>query len=335
MGGGVDGSQPWTGSDQLAVTRNVNAPIASYRHEWRRTTGGLLGFENRTGAPGAVANIPLQTFPGYEFVENHPDNVLTGNVLGDNSLLLVRYYVAITPPTTGDGTFGNPWQIANVGNIAWMSAPNADVPTPTIAQRMNGYYVLMNNIDATSMGNNVMIGGTAASHQNFNGNFYGNGYTITVAINTTVVNSGLFRVIGSIGPGRVENLTVAGNVNSPPGIVGALAGTNNGIVINVHSIANVSGSSEVGGLVGFNALQGNITGSSATGAVTGSGAFVGPAIGDNQGTATWQVTFNPSGGTIKYRQSYPNHQPRTKRNTPNAKSTNSRANPYMESDRGI
>ena len=51
------------------------------------------------------------------------------------------------------------------------------------------------------------LSGTGTSTNAFSGTFDGNGYTITIALNTTAEYTGLFRYVGS---GTIKNLHVAG-----------------------------------------------------------------------------------------------------------------------------
>ena len=132
----------------------------------------------------------------------------------------------------------------------------------------------------------------------FTGTFDGQGHTISnLAINQpNLVSVGLFGVIGA--GGTVENLGLIGGTISGVTNVGALAGSNAGIITNVSSsgtVAGLPGNSNIGGLVGANG--GTITFASAGGAVSGS-LNVGGLAGDNFGTITQSSATGPVGGFV-------------------------------------
>ena len=80
-------------------------------------------------------------------------------------------------------------------------------------------------------------------------------------------NRGLFNIIGYSGVVRnlrLEDVNVSGKTS-----VGALAGSNAGIISNVHVTGAVSGINNVGGLVGASTGDGYITGSSSRAGVSG------------------------------------------------------------------
>jgi len=187
------------------------------------------------------------------------------------------------PP--GAGTLGSPWQISTLEHWIWMRAATAQVATPTLPQRMAGHYQLMNNLDATSLGNNVMVGDGAVANA-FTGNFDGFGHTVQVAINGSFNTPvGLFRRVGA--GGVVENITVGGNVqNTVGGVVGetgGLVGINTGGTIrNALSTAVVTSTGTVGGLVGLSQTGSTIEYSSATGNVSNtSDGMAGGLVGGN------------------------------------------------------
>ena len=104
-------------------------------------------------------------------------------------------------------------------------------------------------------------------------NFDGQGHTISgLTVTTSVLDAGLFDTI--LQDLTVQNLTLAGgsvaSTNSGVLGAGALAGSNQGSIVNVTTSASVSGLREVGGLVGEN--DGAITNAHASGAVSGGGS---------------------------------------------------------------
>ena len=180
----------------------------------------------------------------------------------------------------GEGTAQHPWQLVVSAHLVWINADPA---------RLEGYFLLMNDITAPAT---VMIGRAATP---FNGSLDGGGNTITVNIDLPGHdNLGLFRQIGE--RGRVQNLTVAGRV-AGRSHVGALAGVNLGGVSGVRATADVSGYSDVGGLLGRNNLGGDVSDSQAAGNVTGL-QNVGGLIGVNSGVVRATFATGGVGGSL-------------------------------------
>jgi hypothetical protein len=153
----------------------------------------------------------------------------------------------------------------------------------SMATNLSGSYVLAADIDTTVAGNWTPIGTNATP---FTGTFDGCGHTVTLTINTSVYGTGLFGVIGAggmvenvhvactisagdftgaiagINKGTIENCCASGTITGTIDPVGGLVGqngifANGGTIIDCYSTANVSGSSDVGGLVG---AQGEMSG---------------------------------------------------------------------------
>ena len=117
----------------------------------------------------------------------------------------------------------------------------------------------------------------------FSGVFDGNDHTISNLTFTGGTYLGLFGVLG-IGA-EVKNLGVV-YVNIASGaFVGGLAGRNSGAVFNCYSTGSVTGSGNVGGLVGSNGREGSITMSYSTATATGD-KLVGGLAGINWGSIT-------------------------------------------------
>ena len=117
----------------------------------------------------------------------------------------------------------------------------------------------------------------------FCGTFLGNGHTIRgLMLHGEGSVQGLFRYLTDTA--RVEDLHIEGLL-IPEGSgsqIGALAGSNGGSVINCSFSGTVSGSEQIGGLVGVNLVSGVIEDCSVTGFVSGS-HFVGGIAGKNSG----------------------------------------------------
>lgn len=71
------------------------------------------------------------------------------------SLLVLLFTVSslfaqtATAPLLGDGSSGNPYQIANLENLYWIAASDAIVPSPTQATRWAAYYIQTADFDAS------------------------------------------------------------------------------------------------------------------------------------------------------------------------------------------
>ena len=117
----------------------------------------------------------------------------------------------------------------------------------------------------------------------FCGNFDGNGHTVSgLSITRDGSNMGLFRYVDA--SGVIQNLTVSGAV-TPDGsrsAVGGIAGHNAGKIQNCFFDGTVSGSDDVGGIAGINAITGIIDGCHSKGVITGDHR-VGGVVGNNLG----------------------------------------------------
>ena len=136
--------------------------------------------------------------------------------------------------------------------------------------------ILCNDIDLT--------GTEFTSIPVFDGTFDGQGYTIS-GLSLTGYNSplGLFRYIDE--GALVKNLTVNGTV-APAGeksIIGGVAGSNSGTILNCIFIGTVIGDKYVGGIAGINEAKGLISNCSTHGIMNGK-HYVGGIAGENLGT---------------------------------------------------
>ena len=174
----------------------------------------------------------------------------------------------------------------------------------------DGLITVADNTDFFSIGTRDSTGFVpiGRNDQEFTAIFKGNGHTISnLFIKRSVPNAGvgLFNNVGIkrrenviIRVGRIEgvgliNAQVTGyNTGNNTAPVGALVSTNYGIVVNSYvtgtdSTSTVSGSLQVGGLVGHNSSPGQVIASYSTASVTGSSddnASVGALVGLNHST---------------------------------------------------
>ena len=168
---------------------------------------------------------------------------------------------------TGEGIFNNPYIIATAVDLG------------KVWRRPSACYCLGGNLDLSGMSwSSTVI-------PSFVGSLDGQGFVISnLTINLPGGDHiGLFGYVCSTGQIRdlgIENVTISGNTE-----VGGLAGSIYGTITSCYCTGNVSGSGDVGGLVGEN-CSGTITSCYATGVVCGSSGWVGGLVGANSGTIT-------------------------------------------------
>ncbi|MCK4812431.1 MAG: LamG domain-containing protein, partial [Candidatus Marinimicrobia bacterium] len=194
---------------------------------------------------------------------------------------LVLFGQTSIAPSAGDGSEGNPYQIANLENLYWIAAD---------ASRWSLYYIQTADIDAsetstwddgdggdpegwTPIGNGTtkLTGSYDGQNHTINGlyinrgSIYGYislfGYCYGASIsNTNLTNvniTGHHYVAGLTGCNEysaVINCSSSGSVNASGSNIGGLVGWSNtsSSISNSYSICNVNGYSTVGGLVGGN-----------------------------------------------------------------------------------
>jgi photosystem II stability/assembly factor-like uncharacterized protein len=210
---------------------------------------------------------------------------------------------AVAP--SGGGTSNNPYVIANVNNLYWLSQNSSE---------WNKYYIQTADIDASGTVNLDSGNGFTPIGNNsnsFEGTYDGQRHTISgLRINRAATNDiGLF---GYINSGIVCNLGLVGGSITGGQCVGGLSGNNAYATIrDCFSTAAVSGSFYVGGLVGYNVgaeintcyATGNVT---ATGSNSHFGGLVGfnfhqARINDSYATGTVSASGNDCvGGLVGY-----------------------------------
>jgi hypothetical protein len=232
----------------------------------------------------------------------------------------------------GDGSAGNPYQIANVADFQQLS----NTPTDWYLS-----FILTENIDLIGLtfaqapiapGTIIDLDGVFQGPK-FTGIFDGNEHTISnLTINaSTKAYIGLFGYVGS--DGQISNLRIEGTVITGLAYVGGLVGYNSGTIISCqvtgsvngtaqyscnggglvgrnnsgtltdcYASGSVSGSEDIGGLVGVNS-SGTLIRCHATGSISGTGRL-GGLVGYNDGVsitqcyATGSVTGSSSGGLV-------------------------------------
>ncbi len=201
-----------------------------------------------------------------------------------------------TPPS-GAGTAENPYQIATLENLYWLTLqPNA----------WNKYFIQIADIDASS--SSSWNGGSGlypiGSGPAFTGSYNGQNHVISgLVINRNTDGQvypkiGFFAGIGS--GGIVSNLGLTNATINGYQYVGALAGWNAGTIHQCFSSGAVTGKWHwVGGLVGENQTGGVISSSFSTASVTGigSGQMYSGFAGSNAGTLSNCYSTGNSTGT--------------------------------------
>ena len=298
----VNDTVSWSANSTLTLSAlnniNINSSITSSGSTGKLAL--LYGQGAATSGNTAAYNI------------NAPVNLIAGNnfstTLGNTSGATVNYTVITSLGAAADAT-NAPATMTLQGMAATTS--------------LAGNFVLGANIDATSTsGWNFVSGTTYAgftpignSSAAFIGTFDGLGHSISnLTINLPATDYvGLFGRLYGLSP-MVQNVGLIGGSVIGRNYVGELVGLINlSTVKNSYTTGSVSGSSQVGGLLGVN--NGTISNNYATGNVNASGiGYVGGLVGFSQSSsisncyATGSVTgsgdigglVGSNGGTINY-----------------------------------
>jgi hypothetical protein len=190
-------------------------------------------------------------------------------------LLAIQAQTA-TAPSSGDGSAGNPYQIASLENLYWIAANST---------RWAYHYIQTADIDATetstwdtNQGFTPIGNGSTA----FTGLYDGQNYSInSMAIDRPSINNvGLFGYVsaGTLTNVLMDDCSIEG-VNTVGGLAGKIAG--NSSVSGCTISGSVTGTSKIGGLIGENENTSvRITDCHTTGTVVGS-TYVGGLVGSN------------------------------------------------------
>lgn len=172
------------------------------------------------------------------------------------SLMTITGILAQTAiaPAVGNGTEGNPYEIASLENLYWIAASNDVVPNPNQAARWSRHYIQTVSIDASATSN--WFGGQGWEPiglvtTRFTGTYDGQGHVIN-ALYINRPNSNRIGLFGRIEGATIENLGLI-NVNVTGGnSTGSLVGDQweSSLIVNCHSTGSVTGLNYVGGLVG-------------------------------------------------------------------------------------
>ena len=202
-------------------------------------------------------------------------NIIVTNLDGQIALFPFTYIESTPVFAGGQGTVENPYQINSCAGIE------------AINNNYSKSFVLTQDLDCSSEGNNIIIGD--AGENTFYGTLDGKGHTITIAINYLDGHVGLFR---SLSGATIKNLHLAGSVTGL-GYVGALAGyAGDSKIYYVSSSVTVTSNASndiAGGLIG-RMDGGFIKDSFVTGSVTGVN-YVGGLVGQLQNGVIVQRSY--------------------------------------------
>jgi flagellar hook assembly protein FlgD len=189
-----------------------------------------------------------------------------------------------TAPDAGNGSSGNPYQIATLANLRWLSE-NSD------KWASGKYFIQTTDIDASETqywDNGEGFSPIGESSIRFQGNYDGNGHTISgIYINrSSTYFIGLFGFIYT--GANIRNLGLIDAEIIGCYFIGSLIGCNReASVSNCYASGTVSGGNSVGGLIGH-ILGGSVSNCYASGSVSGVstvdgllGSSVGGLIGSN------------------------------------------------------
>ena len=200
-------------------------------------------------------------------------------VMGTSMVSMVGISFAtttVTPPPSTTISGATWYQVSTAGELEYIDQNQSTYLSANIE--------LMNNVDLTGY-SWVPLGSRtydASTHSllAFSGTFNGKGYGLSnVNVNEpSASNVGIF----GASTGTIENLHVSGSVSGSNNVGGLVGFQDGGIIVDSFATNSVSGSDSVGGLVGSQNSS-SITDSYATGSVSGSDNDTGGLVGSQNG----------------------------------------------------
>ncbi|GAB5466736.1 MAG: hypothetical protein Kapaf2KO_21720 [Candidatus Kapaibacteriales bacterium] len=215
--------------------------------------------------------------------------------------ILIGTSSAFAQYSGGNGTSGNPWQIANTNDLIALSNTSADwgdhfIQTANITFDSDETQVDWDGDDILEHPGDDAPGFSPIGNSltNFTGSYDGQGYEISNLFidRPSTDNVALF---GRTNGSTIENLCVVDCDISGEDQVGGLVGwnENSSSIENSYSTGAVDGSgNSVGGLVGYNLSSSTINNSYSTGAVSSSGSSVGGLVGYNLSSSSIDNSYS-------------------------------------------
>ncbi len=147
----------------------------------------------------------------------------------------------------GEGTIENPYLVSTIEDLEQVASDSTT---------LSAYYELQNDLDLSEVYGEgkksfIPLGSQSGSVKAFNGQFNGNGHTISnLYIDSKAEQTGLFGQLGM--DGVIANLTIKdANITSTQQRTGAVVGYSKGTVSNINVIhSTVKGTRKVGAAVG-------------------------------------------------------------------------------------
>jgi hypothetical protein len=238
---------------------------------WSTTTGPTTALSTKT-SNGNGTGIFTSSLTGLTASTTYYVRAYATNGVGTSYGAEVSFttsFGAVLP--VGSGTIGDPYQIATLENLYWISQNSTE---------WSKYYIQTSDIDASST--STWNSGTGWSpigniSPYFTGNYNGNGHTINgLYISRIVSGMGLF---GTAIGGNITNLGII-NVNiTGAHHTAALVGTSAATISNCYSTGTISGSQYTGGLVGEGSNVSNCYSSCSVTGIATSGGLIGRGYG--------------------------------------------------------
>jgi hypothetical protein len=172
-----------------------------------------------------------------------------------------------TPPSAGDGTSGNPYQIATLENLYWIYSSTSN---------WNDYYIQTENIDASAIGGGGIWGTTGwtpigNSTTKFTGSYDGQNHTISGLYINRPSGTTYIGLFGYTNGATIKNVGLINvNIVTSYWYVGALVGWNTSTTVSdCYSMGSVSSSGPAGGLICYNRTSSTLSNCHSTASVSG------------------------------------------------------------------
>ena len=270
---------------------------------WSTTTGSTTALSTKT-SDGTGEGVFTSSLSGLAASTTYYVRAYATNGVGTSYGAEVSFttsFGAVLP--VGSGTIGDPYQIATLENLYWITAPGT-VDGLTQIQRWSKYYIQTANIDASSTSTWNSSSGWSPigiTPNAFTGTYNGNGHTISgLFINRNATDyQGLFgRNVGAISNLGITDVNITGLYGT-----GGLVGINYGPISNSYCTGSITGDMATGGLVGANFVPATIRKSYSNASVTGGSSDYGGLVGQHRDGAliadcysTGNVTRSSGGG---------------------------------------